>query len=38
MQTDDILILIDNNFDTKEKAAIQSIKIITKNSEYLTFL
>ena len=36
MQTDDTLILADNDFAGKEEIAIQSAKIMTKEREYLT--
>lgn len=36
MQTDDILILADNNFTRKEEVEIKVVKIITKDQEYLT--
>ena len=36
IQTDDILILADNNFAGKEETVIQSAKIMTKEREYLT--
>ena len=36
MQTDDTLILADNNFASTEEEAIKSAKIMTKNREYLT--
>lgn len=37
MQTDNTLILVNNNFASKEKPIIKSIKIMTKDQEYLTF-
>ena len=37
MQTDDILILPDNEFVGKEKVIIQTAKIMTKDREFLTF-
>ena len=36
MQTNDILILIDNNFAKKKEAAIQTTKIMTKDQEHFT--
>lgn len=36
IQTDDILILANNNFASTEKDTIRSVKIITKDKEYLT--
>lgn len=36
MQTNNILILTDNNFANKEKEAIKDAKIMTKDCEYLT--
>ncbi len=36
MQTDDTLILADNNFANKEKEAIKDVKIMTKDDEYFT--
>ena len=36
MQTNDILILADNNFTSTEKDVIRSIKIMTKNKEHFT--
>jgi hypothetical protein len=37
MQTDDILILVDQSFAVVEKEAIHSAKIMTKTREQLTF-
>jgi hypothetical protein len=37
MQTDDILILVDQSFAVVEKEAIHSVKIMTKTREQLTF-
>ena len=37
IQTDDILILADNNFARKDETVIQSTKIMTKERKYLTY-
>ena len=37
MQTDDTLILADNNFASKEKAESKAANIMTKEQEHLTF-
>ena len=37
MQTDDKLILADNDFASNEEEAIKKAKIMTKDREYLTF-
>ena len=37
MQTNDTLILADNDFASKEEAEIKAAKIMTKDREYLTF-
>lgn len=37
IQTNDTLILADNNFASIEEEAIKSAKIITQNREYFTF-
>lgn len=36
IQTDDILILVDNNFTSIKEEAIKLVKIMTKNRKYLT--
>lgn len=38
MQTDDTLIMANNNFAYKEEAEIKITKIMTKDQEYLTFI
>lgn len=38
MQTDNTLIVAKNNFASKKKVAIKSVKIIIKDWKYFTFL
>lgn len=38
MQTNDILILANNNFANTKKEVIKSIKIIIKNKKHFTFI
>ncbi len=37
MQTDDKLIIVDNDFASNEKVAMKKAKIMTKDREYLTY-